>query len=63
MIRNPPWQGINDVAQGRTMEKFKKVTVFMFKHRRQIGVIVGSVLTICGYDFGNDVVQYSTNWS
>lgn len=59
VTHNPPWQGIYDVAQGRTMEKVMKVVAFVIKHRQPIGVIVGSLLTIYGYDFGTSIVQYS----
>lgn len=45
------------------MRVVMKAAVFVVKHKRQIGIIIGSVLTICGYDFGDEVVRYSTTWS
>lgn len=59
VIHNPPWLEIYDVAQGRTMRKVMKIVAFVVRHRQSIGVIVGATLTICGYDFGNELVQYS----
>lgn len=63
VIHNPPWQGIYDVAQGRTMEKVMKIVSFVIRHRQSIGVIVGATLAICGYDFGNELAQYSVSGS
>lgn len=44
------------------MQYVKGVAFFIWKHRRAIGVIVGSVLTITGYDeLGKQVVGGSSS--
>lgn len=39
------------------MKNVTGVFTFLWKHRRAIGIIIGSVLTIAGYDHESNVIM------